>query len=349
MMRRQEWCLEFQMEQNFKSTFPELFTMKNSALNNIGEQPIDQHNLLGAQQMETSRPDFGSLLLSSSSLTAHITTLPQLPRGLETIEEQSKALLKNKNIPPTTNTRLQELERLLKEHPVSAATHVSFEDAAENQTEDIILNCIEEVRLRAIETANKFFDEKMSSNWTKTKARIFAELGQHRQVSYKPQSSLVDTPKIAMSITSKGCARVVAELNEARLLDRNYSLISNFKRLADKSVPLVGDCWQLLSNIFGENGDFKDIYLATQRGSGESVEAINWRNRVTDGSRRFLSMHFFTFVEKSIQAARVEVGGMPSDDVLIVSGVFNSGCLYHVKVQVIFQMEVDNAYNQQAR
>jgi hypothetical protein len=221
-----------------------------------------------------TKPDFKELLLSSSSLTSHITSTTslshQLPRALDSIQAQSRALLGPDKSITASSSRLRHLDKLLQSSPaisLSSVAPAAFDQAQENQTEDIILACIEEARQSAVDAkycdlfnaSVSFLDKKMEQAWKEQKERIYSELGQQQSSSrrnVKPASQYFSsgaTPAptrspaktLQVNISMKALARTVGELNQARLTtaDATYPLIANLKRSSDKSLMQLTDCW----------------------------------------------------------------------------------------------------------
>lgn len=116
-----------------------------------------------------------------------------------------------------------------------------------------------------------------------------------------------------MSISIKALAKTISQLNQARLESTtgSFPLIARLQRHSEKTVMQLCDCWQLLSTIFPQG--------SKQRHAGaDTMDPAEWRQYITKGSRRFLQHHFYQFMEQSVQAGRVEIGGMPSADVVVV-------------------------------
>jgi hypothetical protein len=229
-----------------------------------------------------NKPDFKELLLSSSSLTSHITSTNslshQLPRALDSIQAQSRALLGPDKGVPASSSRLRHLDKLLQSSPALALSSVApapFDQAQENQTEDIILACIEEARQSAVDAkydmmvlmaSISFLDIKMEQAWKEQKERIYTELGQQQSStrrSVKPVSQFFSSGASAsaapvrspaktlqVNISMKALARTIGELNQARLTtdDASYTtLIANLKRSSDKSSMQLTDCWTVFA------------------------------------------------------------------------------------------------------
>lgn len=123
-----------------------------------------------------SKPDFKELLLSSSSLTSHITSTSslshQLPRALDSIQAQSRALLGPDKTVSASSSRLRHLDKLLQSSAalsLAPVAHVVFDQAQENQTEEIILACIEESRQAAVDAkyVSFFINSKVFLSWIK--------------------------------------------------------------------------------------------------------------------------------------------------------------------------------------
>jgi nuclear pore complex protein Nup93 len=120
-------------------------------------------------------------------------------------------------------------------------------------------------------------------------------------------------------------AAVVKDLNDARLNQQPFNVISAFrkassKHIIDRQQELIASLWDLLARMLGiqkeklgmlHSGHFTKIY-AKYRNHESSHEILKFRNTLIKGSREWLQESFRAYVAKHVREQQVEIGGIPS-------------------------------------
>ncbi|KAJ3089450.1 hypothetical protein HK102_006381 [Quaeritorhiza haematococci] len=162
--------------------------------------------------MSSSAPSFQSLLEQSRQLTNHIITpgLPQLERGLDQIENQSRKLVtkaarEGGNIVDTRTAYLlankgYDAERVSETlnainlastfEPLQPLHDTDIEGYLRHEHEMVILSTIEESRQQTVRDFEEGFERSLHRDWERVKKRIFEELGQHQGPGYSKYSRL---------------------------------------------------------------------------------------------------------------------------------------------------------------
>ncbi|KAJ3094527.1 hypothetical protein HDU97_007963 [Phlyctochytrium planicorne] len=146
----------------------------------------------------------------------------------------------------------------------------------------------------------------------------------------QPSSSMQMLPR------NKNYAQVIEALNKSRLEKKPFELIQSFYSVAQKldrgdvGHQSLMKCWKLLYFTLIENGskmfgrkrqirelEFLKAYRAQEEGNGMSEEAVQFRKMVIAGGKDFLQENHWDYVQQVVQQQRVQVGGMPSVNVII--------------------------------
>ncbi|OZJ05272.1 hypothetical protein BZG36_01960 [Bifiguratus adelaidae] len=265
------------------------------------------------------------------SLTIVDPEIPQIERGLEQIENQSRKLvsLSHRQEQEGADTRAHyflasggvnahQLSKNLNTinfsttfEPAQPTYDTDIEGFLRQQQDLIIMNTVEESRRRTLEAFEKSFEQYLYNDWDQMRKDIFAELGESgaagessgfsEPVTGVGMKDITHTQSSAVRARVSAYAEVIRNLNDNRLTHTEIGIVNACKSVLDqlgdsRSTPLA-ESFQMLASVIHErrtvNGELR----------GEALNEAEYAQAYLDShhdslERRRLRM---TFVKGAIQ------------------------------------------------
>ncbi|KAI8801484.1 Nup93/Nic96-domain-containing protein [Cladochytrium replicatum] len=210
--------------------------------------------------------------------------------------------------------------------------------------EMVIVGAVEEVRRAAVREFEEGFERAGRVEWERAKRRAFEELGQHQMVggsgvggggfgfgSDRSGSQVMGNllggsarrESVQLEPRVKRYAKVIRELNEARLRGEDYGLISQLREVSkqldrvDATQQHLTECWTHLASILNETDVLHGRFQRTPLKEKQYAVAVassdpSLRKMLVAGGRRSLQQLFWAYAENQVQQHRSAIGGRPT-------------------------------------
>ncbi|CAH1764153.1 8375_t:CDS:10, partial [Entrophospora sp. SA101] len=284
--------------------------------------------------------------------------LPPIERNLEQIEKQSRKLADRvirlgENTERKTPFFLANIgidgDKLAQDlnsinifntfEPRIVLSDTDVEKYLDHNHQKAFTETIKDGHTQTINECNSLYDKLLIKDWANTKKQAFGELGQFNvssssssqiQRSYIPITGHHSSIKSTINLNQRHMVYfdIVVKLNDSRLFDRDYGVISEFflasKKISmDYSKKLI-DCWQALKHIVGEHNVIEGTFRrnALKQRCFAQVYETPLQNPLykelcksfINGAKKYLEEIYCTWSRDMIDSFRNEamMGGQPS-------------------------------------